>query len=161
MREVRKTIGNEFLWQVFNLLFISAYQNGLFVLFVLPLAMLAGKDAAPLKALDLIAAAAFVALLVVETLADQQQWEFQNRKAAAREGRGAPDGDTKRGFLTEGLFAYSRHPNYFGEIGIWWMVYLFGVAGSGKWFGWSLAGPVLLTLLFQGSTMLTVSFPCE
>lgn len=154
-REVRKFIGNEFLWQAFNLLFISVYQNGLFVLFVLPLALLAGKEAVPLNALDFVAAAALVALLIFETLADRQQWEFQNRKAAAREGRGAPDDDTKRGFLTGGLFACSRHPNYFGEIGIWWMVYLFGVAGSGKWLGWSVAGPVLLTLLFQGSTMLT------
>ncbi len=25
--------------------------------------------------------------------------------------------DFKRGFLTKGLFKYSRHPNFFGELG--------------------------------------------
>lgn len=33
-------------------------------------------------------------------------------------------GDYERGFLTHGLFRYSRHPNFFSEQAIWWCFYL-------------------------------------
>ncbi len=69
--------------------------------------------------------------------------------------------DYRRGFLTRGLFAYSRHPNFFAEQGMWWAFYLFAVAARGgaperdAWLQPVLAGPVLLSLLFQGSTPFT------
>lgn len=50
---------------------------------------------------DAVFAVLFVAFLVGETVADQQQWDFHQRKA-----RGEAEG-----FLTTGLFATSRHPN--------------------------------------------------
>ena len=37
----------------------------------------------------------------------------------------------------------------------WWVYYLFGVAASGVWLNWTIVGTVLLTLLFQGSTLMT------
>ena len=57
--------------------------------------------------------------------------------------------------MPSGLFRYSRHPNFFCEQGMWWSFYLFGVAATGRWLDWSIAGAVLLTLLFQGSTAIT------
>ncbi|MCU0848827.1 MAG: DUF1295 domain-containing protein [Spirochaetes bacterium] len=143
--EVRKVIKNRFLWQAFNLIFISAYQNLLFVLFVMP-AWMAFRYTEKIGTLDIIAAMLFLALLGFETLADQQQWNFHQSKKT---------GGTGEGFLSSGLFRYSRHPNYFAEISIWWTVYLFGVSASGMWLHWSIAGAVLLTLLFHGSTVLT------
>jgi len=56
------------------------------------------------------------------------------------------------GFLQSGLFTFSRHPNYFCEISLWWAFYLFSVAASGVWINWSVLGTVLLTLLIHGST---------
>jgi len=38
---------------------------------------------------------------------------------------------------------------------MWWSVYLFSVAAGAGWLNLTLAGPVLLTLLFQGSTTMT------
>ena len=70
--------------------------------------------------------------------------------------------DYGRGFLTQGLFAYSRHPNFFAEQSMWWAFYLFAVAAKGgldagrdAWLQPVLVGPVLLSLLFQGSTPFT------
>jgi steroid 5-alpha reductase family enzyme len=61
-------------------------------------------------------------------------------------------GDYKKGFLDKGLWALSRHPNYFAEQAIWLCFYFFSVSASGEWFNWSIAGSLLLIVLFQGSS---------
>ncbi len=130
---------------VFNVLFICLFQNALLLLLALPAWIAVREGPAPLGVLDVVAAGLFVTFLVGETVADQQQWRFQSEKAAG--------GTT--GFLSGGLFRYSRHPNYFCEQLIWWSFYLFGVGAGAPWINPSLAGPLLLTALFQGSTAFT------
>jgi steroid 5-alpha reductase family enzyme len=49
--------------------------------------------------------------------------------------------------LDKGLWAYCRHPNYFGEVSFWWGLYLFGVAAEPAW-AWTAVGPLSVTLLF-------------
>lgn len=137
------------LFQAFNLVFIAAYQNALLLLISLPAWAALREPLAPLGALDLVATAAFVLLLIGETVADQQQWDFQQAKR-----RGEAVGP---GFVTTGLFRCSRHPNFFCEQGQWWCFYLFSIAAGAGWLNLSLAGPVLLTLLFLGSTRFTES----
>ena len=69
------------------------------------------------------------------------------------------------GFVTTGLFAYSRHPNFFFEQAQWWAFYAIGAtaaaaSGLGLWGGainWTISGAALLTLLFIGSTIFTES----
>ena len=56
------------------------------------------------------------------------------------------------GFLHTGLWARSRHPNYFAEQGIWIAFYFFSVAASGQWINWSVSGCLLLVILFRGSS---------
>ena len=51
-------------------------------------------------------------------------------------------------FIRVGLWKYSRHPNYLGEILMWWGVGLFSVAlMPSKW--WLIAGAIINTLLFS------------
>ena len=47
--------------------------------------------------------------------------------------------------LDLGLWAYTRHPNYFGETLMWWALFLMAVQVRGGL--WSGVGPLLLTML--------------
>ena len=86
-----------------------------------------------------------------ESIADRQQWNFQTAKYAAKDRGETVDKE----FLTTGLFRFSRHPNFFCEQALWWSFYGFAIAATGQWFHPTIAGAVLLTLLFQGSTWFT------
>ena len=139
-------------WQAFNFGFIALYQNVLLFLIALP-AWTAYRHPTALGPRDIVAAVVFVVLLIGEFVADQQQWTFQQAKRA-RATTGAVE---SKGFVDSGLWGWSRHPNFFCEVGQWWMVYLFAVAASGEVLLPTVVGPVLLVLLFHGSTVFTES----
>jgi steroid 5-alpha reductase family enzyme len=136
-------------WQfaLFNLLFIVLYQNLILVLITLP-ALTAYEHQGGFGVLDVAIAVLFVLLLIGETVADQQQWNFHTAKAA---------GQTEKRFLTTGLWRLSRHPNFFFEQAQWWVLFLFGAVAAGSLLQWTVLGAVLLTLLFVGSTRFTES----
>ena len=76
---------------------------------MLPVSYLLGRDTAPGFGLWALAGATIWAVgLVIETAADAQKSAFKAR-------------DENRGrFISSGLWRYSRHPNYFGEMLVWW-----------------------------------------
>ncbi len=47
--------------------------------------------------------------------------------------------------MTSGLWRYTRHPNYFGELTQWWGIFIIALPFSYWWLG--LVGPVVLTIL--------------
>lgn len=137
-------------WTLFNLGFISFYQLGLLLMITLPMIPAIGSSE-PLGPLDFGIAVLFLGLVAFETIADQQQWNFQNRKHALKNsGQELPEKYGK-GFIAEGLWSISRHPNYFAEQSIWVVFYLFSVVATGSLLNWSIIGSMLLILLFQGS----------
>ena len=140
-------------FQVFNLLFITVYQNILLLLITLPALTAAQHTATPFGPLDLVLAVLFAACLLGETVADQQQWEFHRWKAAEVAAGRTPDPR----FLQSGLFRVSRHPNFFFEQAQWWVMFLFGAVAAGTVLEWTVVGAALLTLLFIGSTAFTES----
>jgi steroid 5-alpha reductase family enzyme len=144
-------------FQVLNATFVAPGQNVLLLLISLPAARAFEARGKPLGALDIVAAAAFLVFLAGETVADQEQWRFQSDKRARRE-RGDP---LTREFLDTGLFGWSRHPNFFCEMGLWWSFSLFSLAAGAPLLDPALAGAPLLTLLFQGSTALTERLSLE
>lgn len=139
-------------WTLFNLGFISGYQNILILLMTLPTIVALQFAGTPLGWLDYLAAAMMLLMLMIETVADQQQWQYQNAKKALIENGRPLTGRYAKGFLDTGLWARSRHPNYFAEQGIWISFYLFSVAASGQWINWSISGCILLVILFRGSS---------
>jgi steroid 5-alpha reductase family enzyme len=139
-----------FQFQVFNLLFITLYQNAILLLISLP-AYTALDHRSAFGAGDGVIAALYVLFLIGETIADQQQWTFQQWKRAELDAGREP-----AGFLQTGLFRYSRHPNFFFEQAQWWALAAFGMVAADS-FEWTVLGAILLTLLFIGSTRFTES----
>lgn len=137
-------------WVLFNLFFISFYQMALILFFTLPALKSVGSG--PLTSIDLFLALIFLTFLVLETIADQQQWNFQKEKyRLIKENKSLPE-NYKKGFISDGLWKYVRHPNYAAEQAIWIVFYLFSVVATGNWINWSVTGCILLVLLFLGSS---------
>jgi steroid 5-alpha reductase family enzyme len=142
---------------IFNLLFISFYQNLLILLFSSPLMMAAMYSQKGLTLLDGIAAVMMLLFIIIESTADNQLFQFHKMKQNPQIPRKVFQKSLEEGFLSEGFWRVLRHPNFTSEQAIWICFYLFGVAASGKWFNWTFVGPLLLVLLFQGSSSLTES----
>lgn len=143
-------------WTLFDLFFISLYQNLLVLGICLP-SLAAMESTAPFGGWDVAATVLALLFLALETVADEYQWRFhQTKKKLLSEGKALPK-PYDLGFNTTGPWSRMRHPNYLGEQGIWLSLYLFaigaGVASRGV-FHWSATGPLLLILLFMGSSAL-------
>jgi steroid 5-alpha reductase family enzyme len=92
---------------------------------------------------DGIGALLTLAAIVLEALADGQLTDFRRQVAAAR-ARGEV---VEHPLLTTGLWAWSRHPNYLGEITFWIGLFVIGMgADPSAW--WTAVGPVAMLLLF-------------
>ena len=146
--------------ELLTFFFTSFYQIYLIMWFSTPVHY---AHSGPLNTNDYALTALWLLLFIGEVVADQQQWNYQTEKYRlralhAKEPKKIP-ALYQRGFLKEGLFRYSRHPNFFCEISLWYTIYLFSVNSI----GWNLSGvgAVLLNLLFLGSTNLTEQISTE
>jgi steroid 5-alpha reductase family enzyme len=137
-------------WVIFNLLFISLYQMGLILLMTLPVVRSMGGG--PLALVDWILAGLMIGFVIVETIADQQQWNYHKQKRLLKEKGDELPEEYGKGFVDSGLWALVRHPNYAAEQAIWIVFYFFSVVASGTWINWSVMGAILLVLLFWGSS---------
>lgn len=138
-------------WMIFDLLFISIYQNVLVLMTTFPALVNMNSNVA-FNYIDIIAIIIMVAAITIETIADQQQWNFQTAKwGMIKSGKQLPEPYNK-GFNTIGLWKYSRHPNYLGEQSTWVGFYIFSIAAGIGIFNWSVIGALLLIVLFIGSS---------
>lgn len=84
-----------------------------------------------------------VALLGIglETIADRQKQKFQN------------DPLNKGKWIESGLWRYSRHPNYFGEILVWYGLYTASYSWlSSEQIWWAVLSPITITMLLVAVT---------
>ncbi|NND45890.1 MAG: DUF1295 domain-containing protein [Xanthomonadales bacterium] len=85
-----------------------------------------------LNALDALAVAVTASAIWLEARADRQLRQHRAHGS---------------GVLHSGLWARCRHPNYLGEIGFWWGLYLFALAANPAWW-WTGIGALGIHLLF-------------
>lgn len=97
-------------------------------------AYLAMRSSAPLGPLDAAAALLTGGAILIQATADNQLRRFVLSK---------PEPGT---IFATGLWAKSRHPNYLGEILLWWGFALFALGTDPRW--WALLGAVTITVMF-------------
>lgn len=155
----KKPLDNKFIWALFDLFFISIYQNALVLAICLP--SFASMDSVTSIGLfDYIAFGGALVFLLLETVADEQQMFFHTEKRRLlNEGKKLEElpSPYNKGFNTTGIWNYSRHPNYLGEQGFWIMLYFVTLGASvvsNGFFSWSIIGPLLLVFIFLGSSNL-------
>jgi steroid 5-alpha reductase family enzyme len=101
----------------------------------LPIYAAVAMDAQALNWLDYVAATATVTAILIELVGDIQLHRFLEHR---KEGE----------IMKTGLWAYSRHPNYFGEWLFWAGLALFGVAAVPETWWWVLPGAVAMLAMF-------------
>ena len=72
---------------------------------------------------DVIGIVLFVGGFLIEAISDYQLSVYIKYKIQAR----SENKPVKR-FYTGGLWKYSRHPNYFGEVMLWWGIYFISLS---------------------------------
>ncbi len=141
---------NPMIWLIFNLLFICFYQNVLIFLFTIPILSALATHTNEIGIIDGLLAGLFIRLVIHEFKADQQQYDFQTEKYR-RINAGEELGEYTDGFVSTGLWSKVRHPNYAAEQAIWITFYAMSIAATGEWLNWTIAGCILLVILFKGS----------
>lgn len=81
-----------------------------------------------------------VAAVTLELVADVQMHRFAKVRTPGQA-------------MDRGLWAWSRHPNYFGEFGFWFALGLFGVAAAPADAWWLMAGAAVMLALFLGASI--------
>jgi steroid 5-alpha reductase family enzyme len=105
----------------------------------LPLWAALREGGASLGWLDALATLVTAGGIALEARADQELARFRRTPHTPEE------------FLCAGLWARSRHPNYFGEMSFWTGLFLFGLAAGGPW--WHGVGALFIALLFRFASL--------
>jgi steroid 5-alpha reductase family enzyme len=128
MRERHDNFALRSLWSVFGTQALIAWVISLPI-------QVAATDPTPatLGALAWIGTAIAGFGILFEALADAQLRAFSK------------DPSNKGQVMDGGLWRYSRHPNYFGEVCVWWGIWVIALETGSAW--WTAIGPAVLTFL--------------
>lgn len=124
-----------FMWFILNFFGIHFMPTVLVFAGMLPLFEIVNAE---MNALSLIGMAVILLGAALEFFADRQMHAFLNESKNAE----------TRTTCRVGLWNYSRHPNYLGEITVWWGVFFVMLPFAlTKWY--FVAGAIAVTLLFN------------
>jgi steroid 5-alpha reductase family enzyme len=95
---------------------------------------LVARASTPWSWLDGLATLVTASAIWIEARSDKELHLFRKQRTAGQ-------------ILNTGLWARTRHPNYLGEIGFWWGLFLFGLASDFR-FQLAWLGAPMITLMF-------------
>lgn len=108
--------------------------QGIFLfLIIMPVLLINRMPSGDFNVLDLLGAAVWLIGFVFEAAGDAQLARFIRNPF------------NKGKLMQSGLWAYTRHPNYFGEVTQWWGVWLIALSAPNGWRG--VLGPIVITFL--------------
>ena len=118
---------------LYSYLKVYLLQGALLFIIVLPVLLINKNSGSSLGILDFAGAAVWLFGFYFETVGDAQlAWFIKN---PANKGK----------LMQSGLWAYTRHPNYFGEVAQWWGVWIIALSVPNGLF--TIVGPLTITLL--------------
>ena len=100
---------------------------------LLPMIYALSYPGAELNNLDILATFLAVLAVLIQIISDQQMYNFRKNI-------------TEPKTMKSGLWYYSRHPNYFGEILFWFSLFIFALAANFN-FAWLLIGTLIMYAL--------------
>ncbi|MCA9383385.1 DUF1295 domain-containing protein [Candidatus Dojkabacteria bacterium] len=106
----------------------------IWIIFI-PSAIVITKAPANITSLAITGLVIWAIGFVIETIADYQKFIFKQNV------------NNKGKWIDSGLWRYSRHPNYFGEILCWWGIYIFGITYFQGLEFLSIISPLFITFL--------------
>ena len=117
--------------------FMTWTLQGLWVLLTMAaaLAIITGVGRRSIGWVAVVGIAVWVVGFAIEVIADRQKSAF--KLDPANDGR----------FIATGLWAWSRHPNYFGEVVLWTGIVIIALPVLSGWRWVTLISPVFVTLL--------------
>ncbi len=108
-------------------------QGVLLFAIVSPVLLINRGDGGSLSFLDLFGFFIWITGFLFEAVGDDQLAKFINNP------------ENKGKLMTSGLWKYTRHPNYFGEVTQWWGIWIISLATP---FGlWAIVSPLVITIL--------------
>ena len=143
-RKWREEWGKSFIIRSYLQVFLL--QGGILLLNITPVLFINTYAAGNPGPMDLLGVSLWVMGFCFESVADLQLDRFIKN----------PDNRGK--IMNQGLWRYSRHPNYFGEVTMWWGIYILTL--SVPW-GWvSVIGPLTISyiILFVSGVPMTERF---
>lgn len=125
---------NEKLWILTNLFGINMIPT-FFVFAAMVPAYFAAMSVNSINIITILGALICVSAVILQIISDSQILKFRKD-------------DTNKGkYIQTGLWKYSRHPNYLGEVCFWWGIWIIQISVlPGLW--WTIFAPVLMTMLF-------------
>lgn len=113
---------------------VFVLQGALILVIASPLLVVSAHDAGGFTLLNAIGVAVWLTGFLFEVVGDLQLARFLEDPA------------NRGGVMQRGLWHYTRHPNYFGEVTLWWGIFLVGLSGSPAYLA-ALIGPLTITFL--------------
>jgi steroid 5-alpha reductase family enzyme len=130
-RQWREEWGRWFVLRSFLQVFML--QGLLLLLVAVPVVFVNTAPPAILTWLDGLGVAIWLTGFIFEAVGDMQLLRFIRNPA------------NKGSLMTDGLWRYTRHPNYFGEVTLWWGIWLIALNLPGGWL--TIIGPLTITML--------------
>ena len=122
-------------WPLVSLLGIHLFPTVQVFAACLPLWVVLAQPGPPLGPLDALAALVTLAAIAVEHVGDEQLRVFR------------ASGPAPEAVMDTGVWSWSRHPNYLGEVGFWWGLWGFAMAvDPSSW--WTGVGALAITAMF-------------
>ena len=135
-RAMRKRYGARF--PIASLFVVFGLQGLLAWIISAPLqAATSSPEPSHLTALDFVGAAIWAVGFLFESVGDWQLARFKSNPS------------NKGKVMDQGLWKYTRHPNYFGDALLWWGFFLIAACTAGTAGLFTAVGPALMTFLLM------------